>query len=139
ADVLGFEQEERDSNEDLIAESADRRVGPDGVPGLPGAGDQPVGPAAADVSGRPFSSYFSGNTIQICPVGALTNSAYRFRSRPFDLISTPALLNTTLAAPPFAWIIVRVRCCVAKLARMLPSMKSGFLIRTALRSRGSGP
>ena len=31
------------------------------------------------------SRYFSGNTIQICPVGALTSAAYRFRSRPFDL------------------------------------------------------
>ena len=38
---------------------------------------------------EPFESYFSGNTIQICPVGALTSSAYRFRSRPFDLVSTP--------------------------------------------------
>ena len=37
---------------------------------------------------EPFESYFSGNTIQICPVGALTSSAYRFRSRPFDLVST---------------------------------------------------
>ncbi len=37
----------------------------------------------------PFQSYFSGNTIQICPVGALTSAAYRFRSRPFDLVSTP--------------------------------------------------
>lgn len=37
---------------------------------------------------EPFESYFSGNTIQICPVGALTSSAYRFRSRPFDLAST---------------------------------------------------
>lgn len=37
----------------------------------------------------PFDSYFSGNTIQICPVGALTSSLYRFRSRPFDLVSTP--------------------------------------------------
>ncbi|MFM1864236.1 MAG: NADH-quinone oxidoreductase [Actinomycetota bacterium] len=36
---------------------------------------------------EPFNSYFSGNTIQICPVGALTSSAYRFRSRPFDLVS----------------------------------------------------
>src|SRR5206468_1983738 len=36
----------------------------------------------------PFQSYFSGNTIQICPVGALTSAAYRFRSRPFDLVST---------------------------------------------------
>ena len=38
---------------------------------------------------EPFSSYFSGNTIQICPVGALTSADYRFRSRPFDLVSTP--------------------------------------------------
>ncbi len=40
---------------------------------------------------EPFESYFSGNTIQICPVGALTSSAYRFRSRPFDLVSTPSV------------------------------------------------
>ncbi|MGW5876336.1 NADH-quinone oxidoreductase subunit G [Nocardiopsis terrae] len=41
--------------------------------------------------GEPFNSYFSGNTVQICPVGALTGSAYRFRSRPFDLVSTPSV------------------------------------------------
>ena len=40
---------------------------------------------------EPFSSYFSGNTIQICPVGALTSADYRFRSRPFDLVSTPSI------------------------------------------------
>lgn len=40
-------------------------------------------------SDQPFDSYFSGNTIQICPVGALTSAKYRFRSRPFDLISVP--------------------------------------------------
>ncbi|MFC4912091.1 NADH-quinone oxidoreductase subunit G [Actinomadura gamaensis] len=39
---------------------------------------------------KPFQSYFSGNTVQICPVGALTGAAYRFRSRPFDLVSTPS-------------------------------------------------
>lgn len=38
----------------------------------------------------PFNSYFSGNTIQICPVGALTSAQYRFRARPFDLVSTPS-------------------------------------------------
>lgn len=38
---------------------------------------------------QPFDSYFSGNTIQICPVGALTSASYRFRSRPFDLVSVP--------------------------------------------------
>jgi NADH-quinone oxidoreductase subunit G len=41
--------------------------------------------------GKPFQSYFSGNTVQICPVGALTGSAYRFRSRPFDLVSSPSI------------------------------------------------
>jgi NADH-quinone oxidoreductase subunit G len=40
---------------------------------------------------EPFESYFSGNTIQICPVGALTSAAYRFRSRPFDLVSSPSV------------------------------------------------
>ena len=36
---------------------------------------------------EPFDSYFSGNTVQICPVGALTGTSYRFRARPFDLVS----------------------------------------------------
>ncbi|MGJ3507734.1 NADH-quinone oxidoreductase subunit G [Enemella sp. A6] len=40
---------------------------------------------------EPFESYFSGNTIQICPVGALTSEAYRFRARPFDLVSVPSV------------------------------------------------
>jgi NADH-quinone oxidoreductase subunit G len=38
--------------------------------------------------GEPFRSFFSGNTVQICPVGALTARAYRFRARPWDLEST---------------------------------------------------
>ncbi len=49
--------------------------------------DQYIGTA----SGKPFNSYFSGNTVQVCPVGALTGAAYRFRSRPFDLVSTPSV------------------------------------------------
>ena len=48
---------------------------------------QQVGIAA----GEPFDSYFSGNTVQICPVGALTGAAYRFRARPFDLVSSPSV------------------------------------------------
>ncbi len=41
--------------------------------------------------GAPFDSYFSGNTVQICPVGALTSTSYRFRARPFDLVSAPSI------------------------------------------------
>ena len=37
---------------------------------------------------EPFSSYFSGNTVQACPVGALTSVDYRFKARPWDLEST---------------------------------------------------
>ena len=37
---------------------------------------------------HPYDSYFSGNVVQICPVGALTSADYRFQSRPFDLVST---------------------------------------------------
>jgi NADH-quinone oxidoreductase subunit G len=40
---------------------------------------------------EPFESYFSGNTVQICPVGALTGAAYRFRARPFDLVSAASV------------------------------------------------
>jgi NADH-quinone oxidoreductase subunit G len=45
----------------------------------------------AIAEGQPFDSYYSGNTVQICPVGALTSAAYRFRARPFDLVSTPSV------------------------------------------------
>ena len=45
----------------------------------------------AIADGVPFDSYFSGNTVQICPVGALTGASYRFRARPFDLVSTPSV------------------------------------------------
>ena len=37
---------------------------------------------------EPFSSYFSGNTVQLCPVGALTSVDYRFKARPWDLEHT---------------------------------------------------
>ncbi len=42
----------------------------------------------------PFSSYFSGNTVQICPVGALTASPYRFRARPWDLDQVESTCTT---------------------------------------------
>jgi NADH-quinone oxidoreductase subunit G len=45
---------------------------------------------------QPFDSYFSGNTVQICPVGALTATQYRFRARPWDL-STAETSCTTCA------------------------------------------
>ncbi len=43
---------------------------------------------------EPFSSYFSGNTVQICPVGALTAKPYRFKARPWDLQEAESTCTT---------------------------------------------
>jgi NADH-quinone oxidoreductase subunit G len=43
---------------------------------------------------QPFDSYFSGNTVQICPVGALTATQYRFRARPWDLATAETSCTT---------------------------------------------
>jgi NADH-quinone oxidoreductase subunit G len=43
---------------------------------------------------HPFASYFSGNTVQICPVGALTAKPYRFKARPWDLEQTESTCTT---------------------------------------------
>jgi NADH-quinone oxidoreductase subunit G len=40
-----------------------------------------------------FDSVFSGNTVEICPVGALTASQYRFKSRPWELKRVPSICN----------------------------------------------
>lgn len=53
--------------------------------------DEAYGASESDDGDVPFNSYFSGNTIQICPVGALTGAQYRFRARPFDLVSSPSI------------------------------------------------
>jgi NADH-quinone oxidoreductase subunit G len=42
---------------------------------------------------EPYESYFSGNVIQICPVGALTSTDYRFKARPFDVVTTPSVCD----------------------------------------------
>src|SRR5215218_5475627 len=47
---------------------------------------------------EPYESYFSGNVVQICPVGALTSPSYRFQARPFDLTSTDGGCNLRIDA-----------------------------------------
>ncbi|MDO4666102.1 MAG: NADH-quinone oxidoreductase subunit G [Actinomycetaceae bacterium] len=84
--TLGFEDEAAKT-----AQCTDMS-GPSGQAGYAqGFHEGPVTPAMEDLSGRRFSSYFAGNIIQICPVGALTSATYRFRARPFDLVSTGAV------------------------------------------------
>ena len=78
------------------------------------------------LSGESFDSPFSGNTIELCPVGALTSRYYRFRARPWDLKHTPSVCagcavgcNVSLHARDGA--ILRV------LARENPQVDDGWL------------
>jgi NADH-quinone oxidoreductase subunit G len=41
--------------------------------------------------GHAFDSAFSGNTVEICPVGALTSAKYRFKARPWELKRVPGI------------------------------------------------
>ena len=84
---------------------------------------------------EPFQSYFSSNTVQICPVGALTGASYRFQARPFDLVSSPSVVRALrlglLAAhrpPP------RQGSCAASPATTPRSTRSGTATRAAGRS-----
>lgn len=87
ASILNFATEDGDT-----CHTPTSYVGPFGEAGrAEGFASGPVTEAEKDVTGRPFASYFSGNTIQICPVGALTSADYRFRARPFDLVSVPSV------------------------------------------------
>jgi NADH-quinone oxidoreductase subunit G len=44
--------------------------------------------------GRPLDSNFQGNIMELCPVGALTSSDWRFATRPWDMRSTPSVCPT---------------------------------------------
>jgi NADH-quinone oxidoreductase subunit G len=53
--------------------------------------------------GHPYVAPYSGNIIELCPVGALTSQPYRFRARPWDIESSagictlcPSQCNVTL-------------------------------------------
>ncbi|MFV0425558.1 MAG: NADH-quinone oxidoreductase subunit G [Beutenbergiaceae bacterium] len=87
--ILGFSPYGTEDEREVAR--AQQLAGPAGDAGLLSGISYTVGSAEMDATGRPFASYFSGNTIQICPVGALTSATYRFRSRPFDLVSTPSI------------------------------------------------
>jgi NADH-quinone oxidoreductase subunit G len=47
----------------------------------------------ATLDGEPYESMFAGNTIELCPVGALTSRQYRFKARPWDLVRTPSICS----------------------------------------------
>ncbi|HEY7830135.1 MAG TPA: NADH-quinone oxidoreductase subunit NuoG [Solirubrobacteraceae bacterium] len=76
--------------------------------------------------GHPYVAPFSGNIVELCPVGALTSRAYRFRARPWDIEDSgsvctlcPAQCNVTLT--------VRDERVMRVLARQHPEVDDGWL------------
>lgn len=61
-----------------------------------------VGTQINTASDEEFHSYFSGNTIQVCPVGALTSKPYRFLSRPWDLQATASVCSYCAVGCPLS-------------------------------------
>jgi NADH-quinone oxidoreductase subunit G len=76
--------------------------------------------------GHPYIAPFTGNIIELCPVGALTSHPYRFRARPWDVEDAgsvctlcPAQCNVTLT--------VRDERVLRVLARENPEVDDGWL------------
>ena len=76
--------------------------------------------------GHPYVAPFSGNIVELCPVGALTSRPYRFRARPWDIEDAgsvctlcPAQCNVTLT--------VRDERVLRVQAREHPEVDDGWL------------
>ncbi|HEU0168729.1 MAG TPA: 2Fe-2S iron-sulfur cluster-binding protein, partial [Chloroflexota bacterium] len=65
----------------------DEIVGDQAISAIQRAGESQIG----TLPGESFDSPFSGNTVDICPVGALLSRQYRFQARPWDLTRTPSV------------------------------------------------
>ena len=73
-----------------------------------------------------FDSIFSGNTVEMCPVGALTASSYRFKARPWELKHTPGVCNNCSVGCN-ARIDVRVDKVMRLMSRTNDEIDDGWL------------
>ncbi|HEY3971197.1 MAG TPA: molybdopterin-dependent oxidoreductase, partial [Solirubrobacteraceae bacterium] len=90
--------------------------------------------------GNPYVAPFSGNIIELCPVGALTSRNYRFRARPWDIEDSGSVC-TLCAAQCNVSLTVRDERVLRVLARDHPEVDDGWLCdrgRFAYPSLGEG-
>jgi NADH-quinone oxidoreductase subunit G len=76
--------------------------------------------------GRPYVAPFSGNVIELCPVGALTSTAYRFRARPWDIENSGSVCTLCPSQCNIAFT-VRDERVERVLARENPEVDDGWL------------
>jgi NADH-quinone oxidoreductase subunit G len=75
---------------------------------------------------EPYRAHFSGNVIELCPVGALTSTVYRFRARPWEITNVPTVCGMCPAGCN-AWATTREGKVVRMLGRNHPEVDEGWL------------
>jgi NADH-quinone oxidoreductase subunit G len=80
----------------------------------------------ATLDGEPYNSMFAGNTIELCPVGALTSRQYRFKARPWDLVRTASVCNGCAVGCNIE-VHSRSETVLRLVARPNPSIDDGWL------------
>ena len=80
----------------------------------------------ATFDGRPYEAPFSGNIVELCPVGALTSRGYRFRARPWD-VEDSGTICTLCPSQCNVKLTVRDERVMRVLARDNPEVDDGWL------------
>ena len=90
--------------------------------------------------GKPLTTELSGNVIDVCPVGALTNKVFRFRARAWELVARESLgYHDALGSATCSCTCAAARSCAPCRATTKRSTSAGCRIATAIRTRACTP
>ena len=80
----------------------------------------------ATFQGEPYRAHFSGNVLELCPVGALTSTTYRFRGRPWEIQNVPTVCGLCPVGCNI-WATTREGKVARILSRNHPEIHEGWL------------
>jgi NADH-quinone oxidoreductase subunit G len=75
---------------------------------------------------EPYRAHFSGNVVELCPVGALTSTTYRFRARPWEIQNVPTVCGLCPVGCN-VWATTREGRVARILSRNHPEVNEGWL------------
>jgi NADH-quinone oxidoreductase subunit G len=75
---------------------------------------------------EPYRAHFSGNVVELCPVGALTSTTYRFRARPWEIQNVPTVCGLCPVGCN-VWATTREGMVARVLSRNHPEVHEGWL------------
>jgi NADH-quinone oxidoreductase subunit G len=75
---------------------------------------------------EPYRAHFSGNVIELCPVGALTSTVYRFRARPWEIQNVPTVCGLCPVGCN-VWATTREGKVARIISRNHPEVDEGWL------------